>query len=56
MSGLMERFQKKQPSETNSLENFKKLSVDEILYKEARNTVQASFKDKKNKSFARKAF
>ena len=31
-----------------------KIGVDEILYKEARNTVQALLKDKK-KTFARKA-
>ena len=39
------------------LEKFKKskLSLDEILYKEARNTVQALIKDKKKKTFVRKA-
>ena len=52
----MERLQKKQSPGTNCLENFEKpkLSVDEILYKEAQNTMQALIKHKKRKLFQEK--
>ena len=51
MSGLMERLQKKIAARDKLCRKFKKskLSVDNILYKEARNTVQALIKDKERK-------
>ena len=52
MSDLMERLQKKKP--TRKSEKFK-LRVDEILYKEARNSVQALIKDKKE-NFCKKSY
>ena len=50
-SGLMEILQKKIAVTDKLLRKFykSKLSVDKILYKEARNTVQALIKDKKRK-------
>ena len=51
MSGLMERLQKQIAARDKLCRKFKKskLSVDNILYKEARNTVQALIKDKERK-------
>ena len=55
MSGLMARLQKKQPPETKLFRKFRKskLRVDEMLYKEIRNNVQA-LKTKKN--FSKKSY